>query len=238
MQPYNHTISFSPKYLIPAICCLILTSNSFAQETNFQPVSDAELWSSVIINKKITSKLNGSFEEQLRLNDNISSVKNFFSDIGLSYMFNKYIRLATNYRYIQRRRDDRTYGTRHRFYGDLRFRFKTKPFIFYYRTRLQTQQSITGSGIIRDNYSRNSLTLKLDLDKKIAPYIATELYYYLNCQEFNKVRYTLGIDLNLKKRNDVGIFYRIQREFNVNNPIHSYIIGINYSYTLKGRIFK
>jgi len=56
--------------------------------TLFIPVvaqtNDAELWTGAGISKSITKKLSLHFEEQVRFNNNISAVKNVFSEFFLS----------------------------------------------------------------------------------------------------------------------------------------------------------
>lgn len=211
-----------------ASCCFHATA-----QTN-----DAELWTGAGISKNITKKLSLHFEEQVRMNDNISSIKNYFSEVRVAYRLNKYLRFSGNYRFKNIQRPDGTYRIINRFHGDVRLRYKAKPIIVLYRARMQVEYGQRNNGPRTDYYDRNKLTLKLDLDKMFSPYVSSEVYLDINGKQFDKVRYTLGLDLDLNKRNEVSIFYRIQREFNVNNPKYSYIIGLAYTYKLKGRLIK
>ena len=204
---------------------IILWVTAICSSGNAQ-TSDAELWTRVGISKKITKKISLHFEEQVRLNDNISSVKNFFSELGVVYRLNKYLRFSGNYRYKSIRRADGTFRTANRFHGDIRFRYKAKPIIVFYRARMQVEHGIRNKGPRTEYYDRNKLTLKLDLDKKFSPYLSSEIYLNVNDGTFDKVRYTIGVDLDLKKRNEISIFYRIQREFNVRNPNYTYVIAL------------
>jgi len=215
------------------IICAAAISGSVASQT-----SDAELWTGAGISKNITKKVSLNFEEQVRINENISSVKNFFSEIGLAFRLNKYLKFSGNYRFKNVQRLDGTYRITNRFHGDIRIRYKAKPIIALYRARIQMETGQRNNGPRTDYYDRNKLTLKLDLDKKFSPYVSSEVYLNITGKQFDKVRYTLGFDLDLNKRNEVSIFYRIQREFNVNNPKYSYIIGLSYFYKLKGRLIK
>jgi len=214
---------------------LLIWSNFILGQT-----SDAELWSGISIRKKITRKVSVNIEEQVRINNNISSVKSVFSDLSVLYRFNKSFRLSGNYRYINRGSNTGINRVAHRFYADMRILFKANPLIFIYRNRFSTENAIktNGNGYKRENYERNKLEVKFDIHKRFNPYVASELYYYLGKSEFRKVRYTAGIDLDLKNRNELSLFYRIQREFNVKNPEYSYIIGVGFSHNLKGRLIK
>lgn len=216
-----------------AISSLLFCCNIISGQTN-----DAELWTGLSISKKITKKISANLEEQVRINDNISSGKSVFTDLGVSCRFNKSLKISGNYRFINRGRNNGAYWISHRFYADLRYTYKTKPLIFSYRNRFYTEIGQEENGLIRENYERNKLELKFDLDKRFRPFIASELYYFVEKAVFNKVRYTAGIDFNLKNRNELTLFYRIQRKMNETNPDYSYIIGVGFSHNLKGRLIK
>ena len=172
------------------------------------------------------------------MNDNISSTKSVFTDLGVSFRFNKNLRVSGNYRFINRKRNTGGYWVSHRFYADLRYIYKAKPIIFVYRNRFYTEAGYEDNGQEREYYERNKLELKFDLDKKFSPFLASELYYFMEKAEFRKLRYTAGVDFDLKNRNELSLFYRIQREMNVINPDYSYIIGVGFSHNLKGRLIK
>ncbi len=200
--------------------------------------NDAELWTGISIRKKITKKIAVNLEQQLRLSDNASSVKSIFTDLGLSFRLSKSLKISGNYRFINRGRSTGNYWISHRFYGDIRYTYKAKPVIFVYRNRFYTEAGYEDNGKEREHYERNKLELKFDLDKKFSPFLASELYYFMEKAEFKKVRYTAGVDFDLKNRNELSLFYRIQREMNVINPDYSYIIGLGFSHNLQGRLIK
>ncbi len=209
-------------------CCNIISGQ----------INDAELWTGISISKKITKKISANLEEQVRINNNISSVKSVFTDLGVSCRLNKSLKISGNYRFINRGRNNGVYWISHRFYADLRYTYKAKPLIFIYRNRFYTEVGQEENGFIRENNERNKLEIKIDLDRRFMPFIASELYYFVEKAVFNKIRYTVGIDYNLKNRNELSLFYRIQREMNVTNPDYSYIIGVRFSHNLKGRLIK
>jgi len=218
---------------LPTTLMFIFFAGIAAGQTN-----DAELWSGVSIKKKITKDITGSLEQQVRLDQNISSPKNIFTEARVSYRFNKIFKYSVSYRFINRNQVEDGYVTGNRFTGDLRVRYKMKPLVFTYRNRMQREYRMEELGVRQINYNRNKLALALDLDKKFSPYISFEIYYHLNKEEFNKNRYTVGVDFDLKNRNELSVFYRLQQDYNVNNPVNAYIIGIGFSHSLKGALFK
>ena len=199
-----------------------------------QTQEDAEVWTGVRLNKRITKNVLLRIRQEVRINDNISSVKSAFVDAGVHYSLNKYLKVTGNYRYIS---DGKGFYD-HRYYTDLRFRYKIKPVIFSFRNRFQHEAQFTEKGIEQELLNRNKFQIAFDLDKKISPFVSTELYYDYYKSTVNKLRYTIGLDMELKNRMDLTLFYRLQREINVANPTYSYILGVGYSYRIKGRLIK
>ncbi|MCK4663352.1 MAG: DUF2490 domain-containing protein [Bacteroidales bacterium] len=206
----------------------------------YSQVNDFESWSCIEIKKKITKKIEFIFEEELRLNDNSTKIKKIYSDIGLSYSFNKHIKLVGYYRFIKKRKYDSYYSNRHRLYADIFLKNKFNRLTIAYRTRYQAKYvDIYSSedGFIPRKYNRNKLSLKYDIKKNpISPYCSFEAYYQLNNpegNEFDKIRYTCGIDYKFNKRNSLDIYYRLQKQININNPVNSYILGLKYCYSIK-----
>ncbi|HKR05723.1 MAG TPA: DUF2490 domain-containing protein, partial [Bacteroidia bacterium] len=105
----------------------------------FSQVKDAGLWSSVNLEKKITQKLTAGLSEELRFNENITELGTAFTEIGVDYKFYKFVSLGISYRFIQKRRVDDFYSTRHRYNIDLSLKYKIKKISVSLRERFQTQ---------------------------------------------------------------------------------------------------
>jgi len=217
-------------YLLLALC--IIYGSAKAQ------ISDAQLWSRVSLSKKITKSLTGTVEQEVRIDHNYGFLKNVFTEIRVGYRYNKFVKYTLAYRYINRGQVEGGYISGNRLTGDLRLRYKMKPFIFSYRNRMQREYRMEELGVREINYNRNKIAVAFDLDKKFSPYFSFEVYYHMDQAEFDKNRYTLGVDFNLKNRNELTIYYRLQQEYNVNNPENQYIVGIGFGHTLKGRLIK
>jgi hypothetical protein len=215
----------------------ILIGILFSAVLNAQ-TNDAQLWSWVSVNKKVAKDLVGTLEQQVRLDHNMSFPKNIFTEMRMGYRLNKHIKYTISYRFMNRGQAEGGFVSGNRFTGDLRLRYKSKPFILFYRNRMQREYRMEEEGIEQINYTRNKLALALDLDKKFSPYASFEIYYHLNKAEFNKNRYTLGVEFDLRNRNELEVFYRIQQDYNVNGRETAYVIGIGFSHSLKGMLFK
>lgn len=212
---------------------LLLISNGRASAQT----KDAGLWLSVNLEKKLSPAWAVQFSEELRLNENITEAGTIFSDLGISYKLNGNLRASANYRFTNSRRLDNSYDIRHRYYFDLSYRQKLKPIVFNLRGRWQSQYVDVFSspdGKTPDKYFRPKLEAKLDLDKKITPFLSAEAFVVTGNNKdmpaFDCMRYTAGLQYAFSSRRGIEIFYLLQRERNVNNPETDYISGISYSF--------
>ncbi len=217
---------------------LLLTAVLLFPLISWGQTSDAGLWLSINIEKKITPLLSINFDQELRMNENITEAGTIFSDIGISYKINKYLRVSANYRFINKRRMDDSYSNRHRYYFDLMFRKKFKPITISFRTRFQSQYADVYSskdGKIPQYYSRNKLSIKYDFSKKIQPYISAELFSPLKYPYnvfMDNARYCIGTEYVINRMHTLDFFYLFQKEYKVKNPLSEHIIGIGYSLSL------
>lgn len=199
-------------------------------------VNDACLWTSLNIEKKFTPLLSANLNQEFRFNENLSELGAFYTDIGLNYKINKSIRISGNTRFIYNHRLDDSYSKRGRYYFDLSFRQKYKPVIISFRTRFQSQYKLYAEDDeINPIYcNRNKVTLKFDLDKKISPFLFSEIFVPLNKKINNlmidNIRYAMGIDYKVNRMHSIDLFYMIDKELNQSNPLTNYIIGLSYNF--------
>ncbi len=213
-------------YLL-AVSSYITLSSAFAQTR--------DAWSTIKLERKITKPLTVFFNQEYRFNENITELGLFFYELGAEYKINKAIKIAGAYRYLNKRRLDDTYNSHSRYYGEITFKQKFKPLVLMYRIRFQSQllDFIEKSNkTVPTNNLRNKVTVKWDLGKRYTPYISGEVFYQLtnnSRREFDRVRYYVGIDYEINKRSEAGIYYLLQREFNVVDPTYDYVFGITYT---------
>ena len=200
--------------------------------------NDAGLWLSLNLEKKITPALSINFSEEVRMYENITEIGTIFSDIGIAYKIGNRFKISANYRFINKRRLDDSYDNRNRYYFDFTYREKITPLILLFRVRFQSQYTdyfSSPTGKIPDYYSRTKLTLKLDIDKRIRPYLYAESFFKLDNPEgilFDNIRYCAGIEFSFNRLHMVDLFYMIQKEYNVDDPETDFIVGLGYFFTL------
>jgi hypothetical protein len=78
------------------------------------------------------------------------------------------------------------------------------------------------------------------LNKKLSPYFSAETRYQLfdprrviSQDQWHRIRLQAGFDYKLNKFSKVGMYYLVQRVFNVANIENIYITGLEYSISLK-----
>jgi hypothetical protein len=200
--------------------------------------NDFGIWAGITINHKFTRRLSATLEEQIRLDQNATQINQYFTDASVEYSLSKKFKFALGYRFINNSRNT-YYSKRHRVYADLSFKTKFSMLQFIIRTRLQEQQQDIHSsetGYIPTWYSRNKFTVKLDLTKKYTPYATAEMMYLLKAPDvtinyIEKWRYTAGVEYQFNRVHSLDIYYLIQRDRMINDPVTLYAFSIGYAFT-------
>jgi hypothetical protein len=211
---------------------LILAGNSLLAQVN-----DAQLWSSVNLEKKLTPALSIGFTEEVRIIENITEVETIFSEIGVSYRFWKRFKLGAAYRFTLKRRLDDTYEKRNSWYVEGSYHEKIKPFRLVLRLRYQSKyaEGFTSekSGIPK-NHIRTKLMVQYDLSKKIEPYVYAETFFKTGvpaAESFDELRLCGGVKYSFNRMHKVDLHYLFCREYNDTNPETAYVIGAGYYFT-------
>ena len=180
--------------------------------------------------------------EEYRVRENFSQTNLFYTDLGVEVRPLNFLKISFAYRLIEKYLIDKTFSYRHRAMLNITVKQKFGNFGLSYRQRLQSEvRNIYSSAIgsVPEWYSRNKFELKYDLHKPVTPYIAIELRYQINnprAVESNRLwhrnRYFVGLDYKKSDKHSFGLYYMIQREYNVSSPQNLYIVGLEYSLSL------
>ena len=205
---------------------ILLLINSYV----FNQTTDNQLWTGASVGLKLNKKFTLNLREEFRFDNNISSKKLNFTEIGLKYKLNKHFAFVPRFRLvaIPQKKNKR------RFSFDVYYKWKKKkfPLSVGYRFRIQDTKKFNSKKQGQD-YIRNKFTLGYNASKIVDPFIAYEMYYrFDNKNEFRKTRLTLGLDWKLNKRMSLTTYYRIQNEINVKKPDKIKVIGLAFSYNL------
>lgn len=216
---------------------LCFTISSFSQSTN-----DAGLWTTCNVEKELKNNFSILLTQEFRLRENFTRLNLFYTELGVAVRPVDFLKVSLTYRTIEKFIFDNTFSYRHRLSLDILLKQKFGNIIVSLRQRTQSEvRNINSSDIgnIPEWYFRERVQLKYDLDKPITPYISTEFRYQINnprAVESNKLwhrgRYCVGLDYKKSDKHSFGIYYLIQREFNVSAPQNIYIVGLEYSLSL------
>ena len=235
------------KYTIHKIPCLIALStfllsvgNGYSQSGD---TSDLESWNSLGLEYKLNKKWSFELEEQLRLDENISEIAEYFTQLETRYSITKKIDIGLGLRYIRENDNEgnvQGYENHFRYNVDALYKHKINDFTLKYRLRYQNKNELGVSSSDGD-YAKQYLRLKAAVEYnfknwKLDPKFAAEIFNRFengDVDQYNKYRLTLGTDYKIKNFGKLGIFYRIEKDINVAIPETTNIIGLKYTYTIK-----
>ena len=184
-------------------------------------------WTSVGFEKKLPYSFKLQFEQELRLDNQLSTFKQTFSEFSLSYSVFKGFKIEIPFRYMTYK--DKT-KQRVSFSGSYKYSFK--PVSLKYRTKYQRTYE---KGEIPEELIRNKFSIMYRLNKKIESYVSGELFYLYNTDndQFDEYRVSLGVAVDLPGKNSIKIFYIYKKEdITKSSPDEVNIFGLGYNYKL------
>lgn len=219
---------------------VIFTNLSNAQS---QSETDWDSWNTIGIEFKLNKKWSFGLEEQFRLKENFSETDEFFTQLSADYeLFNNF-KLGAGFRYI--RQNDNTgkiqgYEDHFRFQFDATYKHKINRFIIGYRIRYQNKNEL-GVSSDEGDYANQNIRFKTSVEynfKKWSfdPKFSAEIFNrFQEGQDngFNKYRLTLGTDYDIKNIGKVGVYYRFEKELNLDVPDTANILGLSFIYSIK-----
>ncbi len=220
---------------------LILFNFSLAFSQNN---SDAGMWNTLSFQKEVNKKIFLTLDQEFRLKENYSRLNLFYTNLGIGYKLTKNLKAELVYRAIEKYTLDNEFSFRHRISVDVTYKRKLGRVSISNRLRYQAEvkdYNTSENGRYAEQFLRHKLELKLDLDKKIVPFISYEARYQVSIpyskrseynNEIHRLRYAAGIDYKINSNNTFSIYYLIQNEFYIKNPEHNYILGLQYSVNL------
>ena len=225
--------------------------------------SEGGLIAGAEVEKKVNKQLSVSVEAELRTRNNFKTMERWSLELGVSYKFNKWLKADAGYTLLNTNfREDISYkssgaynnwrpsywGIRHRvhaslagtykFQNNLRLSLRERWQYTYRPEKTVTRWDFDNScweDKVRVGKGKNQLRsrLQLEYDKKkalLTPYASVELY---NSWAVEKIRYTIGTDINVTKSHAFNVFYRFQNMKNVEENEYDpdmHYIGVGYKF--------
>lgn len=214
---------------IPLILILfcVLSESAFSQE--YSPrFEDAQLWTSLSLNKSLSKKLDVSANGAYRLQNNYADFRSSFFQVNASYNIIKELNIGTAYRYSYR--GDSEYE--HIWMLKSRYKYRLKPLDV--STRFRFDYRVNESSLTRQIF-RQKFQIKYRRKKKFyRPFVFYEQFYTTsyNYSNFNRYRLGLGSGFKLSKSLSLEMSYFIQSDQNQARPQDSYVLDFGLSYDL------
>ena len=201
---------------------LLLTPFLFGQETN-----DMEGWSSIELDVKANKNLSFSVSEHLRYRNDITTLKNYFTQAKVQYELFKNFEIGAGIRYITNNDDTgniQGYEPLFRYQFDAIFSDKIDEVTVLFRLRYQNKNELGFSeseGDIPVEYTRYRIGFDyrikaLKLNAKLFGEVFNEAKTTDSNGGFNRHRYTLRISRKFKNFGTVGMFYANQSDYSTN----------------------
>ena len=190
-------------------------------------LDDNQSWTSVGFEKKLPYSFKLQFEQELRLDNQLSTFKQTFSEFSLSYSVFKGFKIELPFRYMTYK--DKT-KQRVSFSGSYKYSFK--PVSLKHRTKYQRTYE---KGEIPEELIRNKLSINYRLNKKIEPYVSGEFIQLFDATNYplDETRFSFGLTYKLPKKNSIKIFYTLKNEDKTKkNPDEIGVFGLSYNFSL------
>ncbi len=232
-KKYKATLPQIKTFVVTGVFLWICFSNSYGQR------EDLQLRAGASISGELLNKVDWSFDAQQRLRNNMSMFDQFQLEPGISYTPYKFLKLGLNYRYIYKLSSKLQYESRQRISFDAGLRQKLDRVKVGYRTRLQYgfEDFINKEQLgLKAFIQRHAFGIEYDIfGSRFAPSVKYEIYHHLNNPAGNhitKTRWTFGTDIYINPYSSLEVYYLINKEVNLPDPLTEYVVGITYKYSL------
>jgi hypothetical protein len=224
---------------------MLIIAVLFASKNYAQTDSDWASWNTVGVEYELNKKWSFGLEEQLRFKENISVVDNYFTQLSAEYKLFKNFKVGVGARYIRDNDNQgkiQGYENHFRFQIDAMYKHEINDFKIGYRLRYQNKNEL-GVSYDEGDYANQNIRFKTSLEYniknwKLDPKFSAEIFNKFQEGEengFNKFRLTLGTDYKIENFGKIGVFYRYQKELNVDFPEATNVVGLKYIYTIKNK---
>ena len=216
-----------------------LTSASIFEDEPLTPSTykGLEGWAIAEVSLKITKKFSVDLAQHVRQKYDISLLDKYFTQVGFNYELFKDFKVALKGRFIS---DNDTEGniqgidSKFRYQTDISYKHDVGIVDLTYRLSYQNSNEL-GMPDIHNQYARfrTGINYKIKAIKTVVK-IEGELFnqFQKDNQDNGNNLYRLTMKLNrtIKKNNEIGVFYRIQKDIDRIEPVDRKIIGLKYSH--------
>ena len=207
---------FKKTYLL-LITLLFVGFSVIAQEVE----NEFEYRTSVKLSYKPIKKLKINFVPEVRFKDNFS-VDRYLLETELVYKPLKFLYLSGGYRFVINPRTENDTEYLHRYEFSTTFKKKFDRF----EPALRIRYTNYADDDADDNFLRYKAALGYNIkDCKLTPTLSAELFQQLSTSDMYKMRYKLGLEYKLFKKNYINASYRFDYYLQKDKNKHIFSIG-------------
>jgi hypothetical protein len=212
---------------------------------------DALLWTGIGVNLDINKQFSFAYENQVRLNQNMTTLQNFYNEfaVGFNPPGVKGLDFGIKYRLSRKNRGE-YYAFENRFNLDAQYGYKIEPINVSISFRARYQVAFNRLGTVNtDIFPRTQNTARFRFKisynnpdfKRVQPFVSAEPFVALQPKNqyswMNSYRLTGGIKFDLPKRFELEAYYIFEKTFRA-VPIKNYIYGLQLTYVFKDPLIK
>lgn len=202
----------------PLIMLFLLSTATKAQDIE----NDFQSRTSVRLSLKPVKHLKLYLTPELRFDENFSLNK-YLIEGEASYRPIDFLSLDAIYRFVGNIRETKATEYLHRYAFSATLKKELNRFEPAFRISYTNYADDDES----DQYIRYKASVKYDIPKsKITPFVGTEAFQQLTDKELYKMRYIVGMDYKLFKKNYLGISYKL--DYYLNEYKNRHILSIGY----------
>lgn len=201
-------------------------------------LSDLKLWTGLALEKDLNKKIKTSVEIEQRLNNNISSFDRLLIEPAISCQISNNWSVELIHRLWYQKTREHDYEMHNRISLGASYGKKLGDFKLDIGSKLQLglpDKNEDNFYTSKNLVSRNNIRLSYAIfGSRFTPFIKYELFTSLKRFEPKNYQWRFFAGTNYFINQDVRLrlFYAIEHEFNVANPLNSSIFGISLQYSL------
>ncbi len=187
---------------------------------------DTQLWTEIDIELPLAKRLTALGTQEFRLYDDVTDYSLYRTELGMEYKILSFLRLTAVYRF-----DVKADKTEHTGLISSTVKGDAGPLELSWRLRFQRDFFPESSP---EDAIRNKFSVGFADAGLVKPYIASEIYYYMNGKNigFNRFRWYAGVKREIDEHHDVELYYMLQREIKTSKTELTTVLGLGYSYSL------
>ena len=188
---------------------------------------DTESWSSIGFETRLPYSIELELDQGLRLKDQMSSFKQTFTQVSIAYEIIDGMKIFVPIRYAIF--EDKT---KQRISAGGSYKYDLKPLSFKYRSKFQMtfEEDEPSRELVRNKFS-----IDYKINKKFKSYISGEVFhlYDLDQYQYDEYRISTGMNMSIKKKRQLKIFYTYKLEDLTRSSTNQInIFGIGYNFKL------